>query len=405
MRSGKHYYCNGWLTGGYENITMNTKLPEANRVILNVDAAQVGGWSTVDNMFFDSYITIIVTNGTAIINETRLLGGETGGWQTITVDITEFAGENVTILIGAKAGGVVRVCQGCTGTWDREFIGIDKVQILADSRTIFLEDFQPINLQTTATPTTTITTTMTATTTTITTTTTTTWTYTTTSETTTTRQTYTTTTTRYTTQTTQTTQTYANLPINIKDGDYLTYEIKVKGRGPEGSVDTSGEVTLKIRIKEGEVALQLDKSSLNTDAIATMVIFNSVTDLVQVSSIGAESTYDLPSLNKTFGPKCPVFWPGKDGEVTGKEDYLTIGTIEYTCKYSQGILTSIESKLHGSYGGQSFNIELKASLKDTSIEGVGAESGGIGLGNTMIIAGIAVAILVGATLVLIVRRR
>ncbi len=401
MRSGRHYYCNGWLPGGYENITTNIKLPDAGKIILNVEAAQVGGWSTVDNMFFDSYIIIIVTNGTAIINETRLLGGEIGGWQTISMDITEFAGENVTILIGAKAGGVVRVCLGCTGTWDREFIGIDKVQILADNNTIFVEDFQPINLQTTTT-----TTTKTTTTTIITTTTTrTTWTYTTTTETTTTRHTYTTTTTTYTKTTTRTTQTYTNLPINIKDGDYLTYEIKVKGSGPEGSVDTSGEATLKIRIRDGEVALQLDKSSLNTDAITTMVVFNSITDLVQVAGIGAESTYDLPSLNKSFGPKCPVFLPGKDGEVTGEDNYLTIGTIEYTCKYSKGILTSVESKLSGSYGGQSFNIELKASLKDASIEGVEAETGGIGLGNTMIIAGIAVALLVGIIVVLMVRRR
>jgi len=404
MRSGKRYYCNGWHSGGYENITTNLELPQANSIVLNVIAAQVGGWSTVDDKYFDSYIIIIITNGTTTINETRLLGGDTGGWQNIPIDISEFSGQNVTILIGVKAGGIVRVCEGCTGSWDKEFIGIDKIQILADNKTIFIENFQPINLQTTVTPTTTTSTT-TVTTTVNPITTTTTWTPTTTSKITTSQNPYTTTTVQHTTQSPQPTQTHTNLPINIKDGDYLTYKIKVKGSGPEGSVDTSGEATLKIQIREGEVALQLDKSSLNTDAISTMVLFNSITDLVQVASIGAESTYDLPSLNKTFGPKCPVFWPGKDGEVTGKDNYLTIGTLEYNCKYSKGILTSIESKLYGSYKGQSFNIELKASLTDTSIEGVMAESGGIGHGNTMIIAGIVVALLVGAIIILVVRKR
>lgn len=400
MRSGRNYYCNGWHSGGYENITTTLKLPEANNITITVDAAQVGGWSTVDEKFFDSYIIVIVTNGTTMINETLLLGGDTGGWQTIKIDISEFAGDNVTILIGAKAGGTVRVCQGCTGTWDREFIGVDKIKVTADNETLLLEDFQPVNLQTTTTttpPTSTTTTTQTTTTRTIITTTTT--------KTTTSPPTQTMTTTQHTTYTTQTTTTYTNLPINIKDGDYLTYEIKVKGSGPEGSVDTSGKVTITVSLRSGEVALQLDKSDLNTDAITTMVVFNSITDLVQVASIGVESTYELPSLNKTFGPSCPVLWPGKDGEVTGKDNYLTIGTIEYKCKYSKGVLTSLESKLSGSYGGESFNIELKAYLKDTSIEDVVTGTGGTGLGGSMVIAGAAVAVIIGIMLVVLVRRR
>lgn len=113
-------------------------------------------------------------------------------------------------------------------------------------------------------------------------------------------------------QATPVTKAYTNLPINIKDGDYLTYEIRVKGNGPEGAIETSGKVTLKIQIRGNELALHLANSELDTDAIAAIVVFDSLSDLVQVIGMGTESTYELPSLYKTIGPKCLVLRPGEN---------------------------------------------------------------------------------------------
>ena len=411
----------------------NVSVPDAGNVTLRVRAAQVGGWSSVDEQQYDSYLIVrVVAADGRELNKTYLLGDDNlVGWVTLSIDLSPFAGETVTLYLEPRAGGEVRVCEGCTGAWDKEFVGIDWVELEADGSVVWREDFRLAvtpppgerNIVTGAGGETTTTTTSVATppatsTTTPAGTTTTTTTppahYTTTTTT-----TRTTTTTTAKSTTTTTASVAPSLPVPLRDGDRLVYKIDFYAKGPEGEGSAKGKVTLEVRITQDALELQAVDTDLPVDTSLASLVFGDTTDLALLIAEAASAkalgtqpplgsqVYQLPGLDMPY--TCPIIKPGAQGTMEGSKDSLIPGVqVQYKCTYDKGILVEAHLSMNGEYQGQKIEAKLDASLVETTVEGLstgGGAAGGGGLNTTLLVAAAVGVVAVVAIVIFLLRRR
>jgi len=371
MRMGSWYYCGGWFEGGEAWLNTTITLPGgAGQATVTIVAAQVGGVSPVAGVQYDSNLVIVVSDadtGEILYSETVTLGGDLEGWRTINFTVP--ATDRITLSLSPQAAGWVPVCETCTGYWDRELIGIDKVTVEAGGAIVFYEDFTLSQAPTPTTP----------------------------------AGEQTEATTREPGETTATQATGAQPPIPVKDGDKLVYKVKLEGEGPEGKASGTGTLTLRAVVVDAEtLALQVEENTLPLDAAGLAVAFSTFTDLSNLI-VGSTAYYRLPDLKPTLDYECPIFEPGADGTRTGTHMVLGVMKIDYTCTYSQGVLASLQATFNAESMGAQGYVSLEATLTDTTIEGV-ATAGGGGL-NLTLAAAAAAAIAVIAIVVVLKARR
>ncbi len=227
----------------------------------------------------------------------------------------------------------------------------------------------------------------------------------------------TTTTTTTTTETTTTTTTETGTTATekagatslVKDGDTLTYTIKASGSGPAGSIDESGEARLTIEVSGDEIRIRVDELTISDEARTLFALALDVTDLFQLiaGGEGSYSTYTLEATLTGIPAKCPIIDPDMgDREITDSQELITGLENKYTCKYSNGVLVHAKSEITGSYFGQELNVDLQATLKDTTIQGVKTPEEKGASTNTILIAGIAAAaIIIIAAVILLLKKR
>ena len=132
ISGGDAYYCDGWREGGPTYVYKDINLPDTASIFLEIRYGKPE-WSNYENKPTDAYVIVKVKDLSTdeekeLVN--KLIGGNYGcGWFVDTFDLSEFKGHKVKLILQAKAGGNVRVCSGCTGTWDHESIYFDYVKI------------------------------------------------------------------------------------------------------------------------------------------------------------------------------------------------------------------------------------------------------------------------------------
>ena len=196
------------------------------------------------------------------------------------------------------------------------------------------------------------------------------------------------------------TQSSPSLPIPVKTGDTLEYKVKLNGKGPKGKASGSGVLVLKARVTGDEVVLDVEKNSVGSQYLGAVV--NTASDLFLALASGASLHYQLPGLEPVFSSKCPVLAPQMDSKTLKGTLNVLYYKVDYTCKYSNGVLVYAKARAHGSVSGQSFEVNVEASLASTTIKGV-KTSGGLAEGSNILIwagAGVAVAAIVVAVLLL-----
>ncbi len=423
LHSGKLYWCDRWREGGTLLFYTTIDVPEASQAVVRLRVAQVGGVSPVDNEQYDTDLTVIIEAGNQRVTRTYTLGdGGLNGWSVVEVDITGFAGKRVVLTLSPEASGYVRACKVCTGYWDREFVGVDWVEVVADGDIVFHEDFKLSTAQeiaqppiTTTTRTTTTTTQTTETRTSETTVKQTTTTRTTVGETAREAITQTTGTRQTTTQQTQETSTRIELPIPVNNGDKLVYNVRFEAKGPEGEGKTSGKIEITIEVGEETIDLKVTSTDLSIDASLASLVFSDITDLASLIAQAAASkavgksgplglqTYTLPDLDTPY--TCPILKPGAQGAIEGEKPSLVQGvSTRYKCVYSNGVLTRISLNLEGEYQGSSVKAVLDAELVSSTIEDLG-DSHEAGPGVDLRLALAALLVVVVVALIVVARRR
>ncbi|MCE4620356.1 MAG: hypothetical protein F7C33_04955 [Desulfurococcales archaeon] len=203
---------------------------------------------------------------------------------------------------------------------------------------------------------------------------------------------------------TTSTQSPLNLPIPVKTGDTLEYKVKLSGKGPKGKASGSGVLVLKARVTGDEVVLDVEKNSVGSQYLGAVV--NTASDLFLALASGASLHYQLPGLEPVFSSKCPVLAPQMDSKTLKGTLNVLYYKVDYTCKYSNGVLIYAKARAHGSVSGQSFNVNVEASLASTTIKGVKTSGGISGGSNLLLWAGVGIAVVVAVVaLLLYVRRR
>jgi len=382
MRMGEEYFCEKWLEGG--RAWLNTTItipPEAGNATITIVAAQVGGVSPVANVQYDSDLVITVLDpdaGTLLHQETVRLGGGLEGWRTITFTVP--ATDRLLLSLSPVATGIVPACSLCSGSWDREFIGIDKVIVEAGGSVVFYEDFilsQPPPPPTTTTPATSTSQQPQETTTTL------------------------TRTEAAPTSTTSQAEAAQSLPIPVRDGDKLVYKISLEGEGPEGKASGTGTLTIGIVVEDGSLRLVPQETDIPVELVSLAAVFTTITDLSTLVT-GSPSIYELPGIQHPASIECPVLRPGGDGTVQGEDD-LGYYKVRYTCTYSKGVLTSLQARLETTASGVEGYIAMEASLQDTTIQGVTPASSGLG-SLTLLLAILGVLAVAGVLILVRLRR-
>jgi len=135
--SGEWYYLDGWHKGGHVYLYINVDIPKTSDIWLEIKYAEVGDFSTYENTYPDAYVIIKVqdldTNTTEILLNKYIGDGDPGpGWFIDRFNISKYSGHSIRIILSGNAGGHVKYCSGCTGTWDGEEIGYDYVKIITN---------------------------------------------------------------------------------------------------------------------------------------------------------------------------------------------------------------------------------------------------------------------------------
>ena len=207
------------------------------------------------------------------------------------------------------------------------------------------------------------------------------------------------------TETSPTTTTSATAPqvegLSIGNGSKLTYVFEYSGTGPTGSVSGRAriEYTLVLR-PDGAVLMGEALTNMTENDKAMFLLGASVSDLFLSAAGAGGSILYGPGLTPEIHSECPALSPGKEGEHRGEVD-TGVTRATYVCRYSGGVLQSVEAHVTVSYGGQEATATLRAY-----IEGA-APSGGLGLGSTtlvIIIVAVAAAAAVAIALITIKRK-
>ena len=146
IAGGEEYYCDGWHEGGPTYIYHDIHLPKATNITLIVKFGKPG-WSDYEHKPTDAYAIIKIVDlntGKRKVLYNRLIGGDYGcGWFVRKFNITEFGGHTIRLILEGKAGGSVRLCPYCTGTWDGAAIAFDWVKIVAFNES---SNISPVNV-------------------------------------------------------------------------------------------------------------------------------------------------------------------------------------------------------------------------------------------------------------------
>ena len=149
IAGGEEYYCDGWRKGGSTYIYHDIHLPDSSSIMLEVRFGKPG-WSYYENKPTDGYAIIKIIDldtGKEKILFNKLIGGDYGcGWFVHKFNITEFKGHTIRLILEGKAGGNVRMCPYCTGTWDGELVAFDWVKIITYNVTQPTLNVPPINV-------------------------------------------------------------------------------------------------------------------------------------------------------------------------------------------------------------------------------------------------------------------
>lgn len=180
--------------------------------------------------------------------------------------------------------------------------------------------------------------------------------------------------------------------VGVSNGTELTYVLEYSGTGPAGSASGKIKIRYTVRVGKDGVTLAADPQTAITENDKAMFLLGvSASDLFASAAAGGEDIhYDYGlGLAPEIYSACPVLFPGKEGEYSGHLD-LGVSQTTYTCRYSNGVLQSVEAEVRVSYGEQEARATLRAYLE-------GAPSATAGL-NTAVIIAVATAAAVAAAL-------
>lgn len=216
-------------------------------------------------------------------------------------------------------------------------------------------------------------------------------------------------------------QETTSLPVPLGDGDKLVYKIDIYAKGLEGEGGATGNVEFEVALGDDYLRLVVSNIDLEEDVEGAGMAGFIFSDILELARLVSEAyyykaagfdvrevyaTYDLPDLEKDYY-KCPMLMPGKDGTVKGSSEVplgYTSANVDYECSYKKGVLVESHLRMSGEYEGQSISAKFDARLVDSTVEGLEAGGGGLGLG---LIIGIIVAVIavVAVVAVVLLRRR